>query len=61
MSISDEEKIDLNQIVSEFIQYVNEESADLSTDPNIVKVKVNKVDPNECPSCSRSTRIKSDG
>jgi hypothetical protein len=44
MPISNEDKIDLNQIVSEFIQYVNEDSPDISTDPNIVRVKIIKPD-----------------
>ena len=42
MTISNNDKIDLNQIVSEFIQYVNEDSPNLSTDPNIQRVKVIK-------------------
>ena len=42
MTISNNDKIDLNQIVSEFIQYVNEDSPNISTDPNIQRVKVIK-------------------
>lgn len=42
MNISNDEKIDLNQIVSEFIQYVNEDSPNLSTDPNVRRIKVIK-------------------
>ena len=34
------DKIDLDEIVSEFIQYINQDSQNLSTDPNVVKVKV---------------------
>ena len=45
-NISSEDKIDLNKIVSEFIQYVNEDSPDISTDPNVVRVKIIKKD--EC-------------
>jgi hypothetical protein len=48
MTISNEDKIDLNQIVSEFIQYVNEDSpAGLSTDPSIKRIRVIKAD-DEC-------------
>ena len=43
-SISSNDKIDLNQIVSEFINYVNEDSPNLSTDPNIKRVKIIKPD-----------------
>ena len=39
-----DDKIDLNQIVSEFINYVNEDSPNLSTDPNIKRVKIIKPD-----------------
>jgi len=46
MTISDDDKIDLNKIVSEFIQYVNEDSPDLSTDPNVKRIKVIKSDEN---------------
>ena len=46
MTISKDDKIDLNQIISEFIQYVNEDSPNLSTDPNIIRVKVIKPDGN---------------
>lgn len=46
MSISKDDKIDLNQIISEFVQYINEDSPNLSTDPNIVRVKVIKPDGN---------------
>jgi len=41
---SPDETIDLNQIISEFIQYVNEDSPDVSTDPNILRVKIIKPD-----------------
>ena len=47
MSISNDDKIDLNQIVSEFINYVNEDSPNLSTDPNVKRIKVIKPD-SEC-------------
>jgi hypothetical protein len=44
-NISSDEKIDLNQIVSEFIQYVNEDSPqDLTTNPNVRRVRVIKAD-----------------
>ncbi len=43
-TISKDEKIDLNQIVSEFIQYINEDSPNLSTDPNVIRIKVIKPD-----------------
>ncbi len=56
MSIPEEAKIDLDKIISEFIQYVNEDSPDLSTDPNVIKVKVLKPDSYDCPCCSRSAR-----
>jgi len=46
MTISKDDKIDLNQIISEFVQYVNEDSPNLSTDPNIIRVKVIKPDEN---------------
>jgi len=46
MSISNDDKIDLNQIVSEFINYVNEDSPNLSTDPNVQRIKVIKPDGN---------------
>jgi len=46
MTISNNDKIDLNQIISEFIQYVNEDSQNLSTDPNVIRVKVIKPDEN---------------
>lgn len=42
--IPESDKIDLDTIVSEFIQYVNEDSPNISTDPNIVRVKVIKSD-----------------
>lgn len=46
-NISSEDKIDLNQIVSEFINYVNEDSpADLTTNPNVRRVRVIKTDSN---------------
>ena len=61
MTISNEDKIDLDQMISEFIQYVNEDSPNLSTDPNAIKVKVIKPDENECPNCYRSAKIKSGG
>lgn len=44
-NIPSDDKIDLNKIVSEFIQYVNEDSPNLSTDPNIQRIKVIKPDP----------------
>jgi len=59
--IPEEDKIDLNQIISEFIQCVNQDSPNISTDPNILKVKVIKPDPTDCPSCSRKSVIKSGG
>lgn len=43
-SILSNDKIDLNQIVSEFINYVNEDSPNLSTDPNVKRVKIIKPD-----------------
>ncbi len=43
-NIPSDDKIDLNQIVSEFINYVNEDSPNLSTDPNIKRVKIIKPD-----------------
>jgi hypothetical protein len=43
--IPSESEIDLNQVISEFIQYVNEDSPNLSTDPNVVRVKI--IKPNE--------------
>jgi hypothetical protein len=46
-NIPPEDKIDLNEIVSEFIQYVNEDSPNLSTDPNIKRIRVIKPD-SEC-------------
>ena len=57
MIISNDDKIDLNKIISEFIQYVNEDSSNLSTDPTTVRIKVIKPDENNC--CER-TIIKSD-
>lgn len=51
MTISNDDKIDLNQIVSEFIQYVNEDSPNISTDPNVVRIKVVKTNEEEC--CQR--------
>jgi len=45
-NILSDDKIDLNQVISEFIQYVNEDSPNLGTDPNIVRVKVIKPDEN---------------
>jgi hypothetical protein len=46
MTISNDDKIDLNQVISEFIQYVNEDSPNISTDPNIKRVRVIKPDSN---------------
>ena len=46
MTISNDDKIDLNKIVLEFIQYVNEDSSDLSTDPNVKRIKVIRPDEN---------------
>jgi hypothetical protein len=45
---SPDDKIDLNQIVSEFVNYVNEDSPNLSTDPTTKRVKVIKPDPEGC-------------
>jgi len=59
--IPDKDKINLDEIVSEFIQYINQDSQNLSTDPNVVRVKVIKPDPTDCPSCSRTPVIKSGG
>ena len=59
--ISDKDKIDLDEIISEFIQYINQDSQDLSTDRNVVKVKVIKPDPIDCSSCARTPVIKSGG
>ena len=44
MNTSNDDKIDLNKIISEFIQYVNEDSPNLSTDPRIKRIKVIKPD-----------------
>ncbi len=41
---NDTDKIDLNQIISEFIQYVNEDSPNISDDPRIKRIKVIKSD-----------------
>ena len=38
--IRDDQKIDLNQLINEFTQMVNEDSTDLSTDPNVKRVKI---------------------
>jgi len=46
MLISESDKIDIDQIIYEFIQYVNQESPDISTDTDVVRVKVIKPDPN---------------
>jgi hypothetical protein len=43
-NIPPEDKIDLNEIISEFIQYVNEDSPNLSTDPTIKRIRVIKPD-----------------
>lgn len=43
-NIPPSDKIDLNQIISEFIQYVNENSPNLSTDPNVQRVKIIRPD-----------------
>ena len=59
--ILEKDKINLDEIVSEFIQYINQDSQNLSTDPNVIKVKVIKPDPTDCPSCSRTPVIKSGG
>ena len=56
MSISDDQKIDLEQIVSEFIQYTSIESANKSTDPSVARVKVIKPDGNDCPCCRPKTQ-----
>lgn len=53
MSINDSEKINLEQLVNEFVNMVNEDSPDLSTDPNVRRVKVIKAD-GDCPGCSMS-------
>jgi hypothetical protein len=59
--IPDKDKINLDEIVSEFIQYINQDSQNLSTDPNVVKVKVIKPDPTDCSGCARTPVIKSGG
>ena len=42
-----DDKINLNEIISEFIQYVNEDSpVGLSTDPSIKRIRV--IKPDEC-------------
>ena len=50
MSIKEEDKIDLDKLVKEFVQLINEDSQDLSTDPNVKRVKVIKAD---CGCCSK--------
>jgi hypothetical protein len=44
MTISDNQKLDLDQIVFDFIQYVNEDSPNISTDPNVRRIKIIKSD-----------------
>lgn len=42
-----DDQIDLNQIISEFISYVNEDSpTDLTTNPNVKRIRVIKADSN---------------
>lgn len=40
--IKDDQKINLDILIGDFVQMVNSESADLSTDPNVKRVKVIK-------------------
>jgi hypothetical protein len=42
--IKDEDKIDLDVLISDFTQMVNMESPDLSTDPNVKRVRVIKAE-----------------
>ncbi len=57
MTTSNDEKIDLDKITREFVYYVDENSTDLSTDPDVIRVKVIKPD----GSCERTPIIKSGG
>jgi len=50
MSIDESNKIDLNQLINEFVQMVSDDSSDLSTDPNVKRVKIIKAD-GECAGC----------
>jgi len=58
MTTSNDEKIDLDKITREFVYYVDENSTDLSTDPDVIRVKVIKPD-GSC--CERTPIIKSGG
>lgn len=38
--IKEDQKIDLDQLINEFVQMVDENSPEASTDPNVKRVKV---------------------
>jgi len=43
MTYKDDQKIDLDELITEFMNMVNEDGTDLSTDPNVKRVKVIKA------------------
>ncbi|HQF37199.1 MAG TPA: hypothetical protein PLL26_06215 [Candidatus Dojkabacteria bacterium] len=47
---SDNYKIDLNELITEFVNMVSEDAADLSTDPDVKRVKIIKAE-GDCPGC----------
>ena len=50
--IEDKDKIDLDELINEFVQMVSDDSEDLSTDPNVRRVKVIRA-LEECGCCGR--------
>ena len=40
MISNDSKKIDLDELINEFVQMVSDDSPDLSTDPNVKRVKI---------------------
>lgn len=49
--IPEKDRINIDDIIEDFINAVNEDSPDLSTDPNVKRVKVKYVDPYDYPCC----------
>jgi hypothetical protein len=45
MTTSNDSKLDSDQIMFAYIQYVNEASPNISTDPNVCRIKVIKPEP----------------
>ena len=47
---SESYKINLDELITEFVNMVSEDAADLSTDPDVKRVKIIKAE-GDCPGC----------